>query len=142
MWLVQQRRRLAIIGGGAALCLAAGVAILIVLNGGPDLPDAATAPPLTSGRAEQLGADVISGDAARVQQALALPEGVTLDPAAVGALAKLKITLDPASFHPVDAQTATLTGTVSDVGGSARPVRFTLVLADGQWRLVSAGDLT
>ncbi|HZM81782.1 MAG TPA: hypothetical protein VFC19_39175 [Candidatus Limnocylindrales bacterium] len=135
---MERRKKVTLIAGGAVV-LCAALGLIIFLTVVKEQPDEPAAPPLTSARAEQLGADISSGDTTRVRQALAVPEGAKLDPAAPGALAKLKIQLDTASFRPIDAQTATVSGTVSEADGPSQPARFTLVLADGQWRLVSAG---
>jgi hypothetical protein len=64
-----------------------------------------------------------------------------MDPAAAGRIAALSpIALDPATFHEIDARTATVNGTVAHPpSGQSATWTFTLAFAGGAWRLVDAG---
>jgi hypothetical protein len=96
----------------------------------------AAAPALTAQRAEALGADLASGDAARVRDAIAMPAGQSVDPGAAAALAKLRVRVDASTFAANGPRTATVSIAVTDASGTeTRRLCALLYTADG-WQLV------
>ncbi|MCW2904518.1 MAG: hypothetical protein JWO67_6783 [Streptosporangiaceae bacterium] len=100
-----------------------------------------SAPPLTSQRADKLSSDLAAGSEAPLRDALAVPSGQSLDPAAASQIAALApIRFDAATFHKIDAQNATVIGTVTHPpAGQPATWTFTLTFAGGAWRVVDGG---
>src|SRR5204863_1480898 len=116
--------------------VAAGGVVWWTHRPAPATSQAAAAPPLSAERAATLGADLTSGEPTRVRAALAMPAGQALDPAAVAALAKLRVSIDPATFAVNGARTATVSGTITNADGTATPTVFALVHNPAGWQLV------
>ncbi len=96
-----------------------------------------TAGPLSSARATALSERLTSGEEAQLRDALALPSGQALKPAATQQLASLgAISFDLATFTYLDGRTAEVQGAVATPPAGMSPRwTFTLLYA-GEWKLV------
>lgn len=93
-------------------------------------------PPLSPARAARIGVELRSGDAGRVRDALAVPDGQELDRAFVETLAELEdLTIDPSSFEPLGATAAQATAQVRRVGKDSSTWTVDLVLVDETWKV-------
>jgi hypothetical protein len=130
--------------GGVVPALLAVVAIAVLgcaacTSGSSGQPSATrSAPALTAKRADALSSDLAAGNEAPLRDALAVPSGQALDPAAAAQIAALApITLDQKSFSQLDARTGTVTGTVAHPpAGQPSTWTFQLAYIAGKWRVV------
>lgn len=97
-------------------------------------------PPLSSAAAASLSAELSSGTESGLRQAMVVPQGQSLDPAAVEQLRAISpISLDVATFHALDASDATVNGTVGHPrAGQPAAWTFAITLVGGRWKLVDA----
>jgi hypothetical protein len=95
-------------------------------------------PPLSSAAAASLSAELSSGTESGLRQAMVVPRGQALDPAAIGQLRAIgPISLEAATFQALDATDATVNGTVGHPpAGQPATWTFTLTLVGGHWKLV------
>lgn len=111
---------------------------------GPGSGSAATAhtsiPALTPSRAAALAKDLTSGTTTGIGQALDVPAGQQLDPGAAAQFASVgPITINAATFRPVDSTHGTADGTVAHpVAGGPGTWRFAFVVVSGQWKIADA----
>jgi hypothetical protein len=135
-WLRRFTRPIVWVPIAVAVMVAAGGVVWWTHRSAPATSQSATAPALTADRAAMLCAGLTSGEPARVRGALAMPAGQALDPAAVAALAKLRVQMDPATFTANGPRTATVSGTITTADGTATPTLFALVHNTDGWQLV------
>jgi hypothetical protein len=128
----------------AAVVLAAIVAGAIVLwlrhdSGTSDANAANATPsvPLTPARAQEIAAEMTSGDEAQLRQAVALPPSGALDPALLPGLAGVELDIDPDSYTPTGQSTATVQADVADAAGARSRWVLELLLNDaGTWQVL------
>lgn len=77
-----------------------------------------------------------SGDEAQLRQAFVLPDGQPLDPALAPGLAGLTVTIDPATYQPTGADTATAEAVVTDAAGATSTWDLELMLTDTGWQII------
>jgi len=97
-----------------------------------------SASPLSSARAATLSEQLTSGKEAQLRDALALPSGQVLEPAAAQQLASLgSISFDLATFMYLDGRTAEVRGKVATPPAEmSRDWTFTLLYLGQEWKLV------
>jgi hypothetical protein len=140
--------RLVWIGGGiAGVAVAAVVVAVPLVNSSHSSPagahpatSSARVPSLSAAAAASLSADLASGTDSGLRQAIVVPQGQVLDPAAVQQLRAISpVSLDVSTFQALDATDATVRGTVSHPpAGQPAAWTFTLALVDGNWKFVDA----
>jgi hypothetical protein len=127
------RRGLLAACGVAVVAGAVAAAVLLTRDGAA--PGHAV-PALTAERADQLGAQLASGDEAAVRQAIALPPGQDLDPAFVRGLAALRLDIDERTFTETEPGEATVDATAT-TGGATNAWTVRMARVDGAWLIVS-----
>jgi hypothetical protein len=97
---------------------------------------ATPAPPLNKQRGDQIARDLDIASADSLRDAIALPAGQVLDPAAGDQLRSLGITLEVSTFHDNGDGTATVTAHLAHPAAGA-PADWTvhLIDEDGQWKI-------
>lgn len=136
-------RRARVFWIGAVAAIVAAAVLVVFLTSGPG-PVARTepppAPPLSTADANRLGAEVASGDAAELADALFVPDGQALDPAGVAALAQLHLRVDATTFHrdPYAGDAGTVSAGVTGPDGVTKTWTLTVVYTGSAWRIASS----
>jgi hypothetical protein len=85
---------------------------------------------LSAARAEEIAAQMTSGEEVQVRLAVVLPVGQPLDPELVPGLAGLQLDIEPDTYTPTGADTATATATATDGAGAVTTWTLNLLLTD------------
>jgi hypothetical protein len=98
------------------------------------------APPLGAARATALSSELSAGSPAALASALAIPDGVAVNPSAAAQIAaEAPIEFDLSTFHQTGATTATVAGHVAHPpAGTGSTWTFKLQYVSGTWKIVDA----
>ncbi len=102
----------------------------------PDVSAASTsAAELSQVDADELAADLVSGDPRSLTSAVVLPDGQGLDPALLGSLQGMNLQIDAGTFTATSPETGEVAAT-STTRGQDQTWSVELLRVDGQWKVL------
>ena len=126
----------------AAVVLAVAAVAYVLISGAANSHSATTTPnnaPSFAPRAAAISREMLSGNAVAVRDAIAMPAGVQLNPAAVESLANLKgLAFKPATFHEQSPWAAVVRAVVTDSSGTRRNWTLDLIRVAGEWKVAQS----
>lgn len=113
-----------------------GIAVIVLILVRHFSPDSGSPAAFEQRDADRIVADMASGDAQRISDAIGVPDGQALEPGAVEQLAQLRLVMDASTFTTDADGVSSVTGTVTDASGVTTAAVFYLAQVDGVWVVI------